>query len=130
MHITLGTLLRPASSTRRTLSVLETLYCRRTTYHPLPRNTARFSTFISMSSEKKTNGGITGWASKEDGAFKRQVSSFRDHIEPGGRFKPEKGRYHLYVSLACPWAHRALIVRNLKGLQDYMGESASSACIL
>jgi putative glutathione S-transferase len=31
-------------------------------------------------------------------------------------------RYHLYVCLACPWAHRALIVRELKGLQDYIGE--------
>ncbi len=33
-------------------------------------------------------------------------------------FKAEAGRYHLYVSYACPWANRALIVRNLKGLQD------------
>ena len=33
-------------------------------------------------------------------------------------FKAEAGRYHIYVSLACPWAHRALIVRKLKGLED------------
>jgi len=38
--------------------------------------------------------------------------------EPG--FKAEKGRYHLYVSLACPWAHRALIFRQIKQLQDYI----------
>lgn len=65
--------------------------------------------------------GITDWASK-DGAFKRQVSSFRDHIEPEGKFPAEKDRYHLYVSYACPWAHRALIVRKLKGLEDFFGE--------
>ncbi|KAK8845399.1 hypothetical protein IAR55_006112 [Kwoniella newhampshirensis] len=69
--------------------------------------------------EKKT---ITSWADKS-GSFKRQVSSFRDAIEPNGKFAPEKGRYHLYVSLACPWAHRALIVRQLKGLEEYMDVS-------
>jgi putative glutathione S-transferase len=41
-----------------------------------------------MSTEKN---GITEWASKDDGAFKRQVSSFRDQIEEGGKFAPEKG---------------------------------------
>lgn len=52
------------------------------------------------------------------GAFKRAESGFRDRIEAGGRFPPAAGRYRLYVSLACPWAHRTLIVRALKGLQD------------
>lgn len=70
--------------------------------------------------------GVTDWASK-DGSFKRQVSSFRDHIEPNGKFPAEKGRYHLYVSYACPWAHRALIVRQLKGLEDFFGEYWRSA---
>lgn len=39
------------------------------------------------------------------GEFKRQVSSFRDFIsrEPGAKYPPEKGRYHLFVSYACPW---------------------------
>ncbi|KAI9016023.1 hypothetical protein DFJ74DRAFT_609072 [Hyaloraphidium curvatum] len=60
---------------------------------------------------------IQGWASN-DGAFRRLPSSFRNFIEKGGEFPPESGRYHLYISLACPWAHRTLIVRNLKGLQD------------
>ncbi|KAJ7229141.1 glutathione S-transferase [Mycena pura] len=53
-----------------------------------------------------------------DGSFNRLPSVFRDFIKPGGKFAPEKGRYHLYVSYACPWATRALIVRKLKGLED------------
>lgn len=56
-----------------------------------------------------------------DGEFRRQASRFRHWITPEqGEFKAEKGRYHLYVSLACPWAHRTLIFRELKGLQEYI----------
>ncbi|KAK0549460.1 S-glutathionyl-(chloro)hydroquinone reductase [Tilletia horrida] len=59
--------------------------------------------------------GSTLWSSK-DGVFRRQASSFRDAISTSDeRFKPEAGRYHLIVALACPWACRALIVRQLKG---------------
>ncbi|BFZ64430.1 S-glutathionyl-(chloro)hydroquinone reductase [Saitoella coloradoensis] len=65
----------------------------------------------------KNDRDITGWAGK-DGSFKRQVSSFRDVVGESPKFPVEKDRYHLYVSLACPWAHRTLIVRHLKGLQD------------
>lgn len=62
------------------------------------------------------------------GEFRRQDSRFRSWITANGEagpngeqgFKAEKGRYHLYVSLACPWAHRTLIFRALKGLQDYI----------
>ncbi|MDP3408336.1 glutathione S-transferase family protein [Bosea sp. (in: a-proteobacteria)] len=62
---------------------------------------------------------------KSGGRFQRQDSAFRNWVTadgaPGptgaGGFKAEAGRYHLYVSLACPWAHRALIVRSLKGLE-------------
>ncbi|CCQ35680.1 YqjG-type gamma-glutamylcysteinyl-hydroquinone reductase [Natronomonas moolapensis 8.8.11] len=51
-------------------------------------------------------------ATNEEGAFERQVTTFRD------RAAPETGRYHLYVSYACPWAHRTLITRKLLGLED------------
>ena len=62
------------------------------------------------------------------GEFKRQDSRFRDWITADGEagpngehgFRAEKGRYHLYVSLACPWAHRTLIFRQLKALEDYI----------
>jgi putative glutathione S-transferase len=59
----------------------------------------------------------------DDGKFVRRPAAFRDRIEAGGRFTPEPGRYHLYVSLACPWAHRTLIVRRLKGLESAIGIS-------
>lgn len=63
------------------------------------------------------------------GEFVRQASAFRNWITVSGDagptgeggFKAEKGRYQLYVSLACPWAHRTLIFRVLKGLEDYIG---------
>ncbi|KAJ9662502.1 S-glutathionyl-(chloro)hydroquinone reductase [Neophaeococcomyces mojaviensis] len=59
----------------------------------------------------------------EKGELQRPASQFRNWISrvPGARFSPEKGRYHLYVSYACPWAHRTLIVRKLKGLEEVIG---------
>lgn len=58
-------------------------------------------------------------AELRDGEFVRQPSVFRRWVRAGDRDLPaEPGRYHLYVSAACPWAHRTLIVRQLKGLQD------------
>lgn len=53
------------------------------------------------------------------GAFVRQQSAFRDRVSAGGSspYPAAAGRYHLYVSLACPWAHRTIIVRKLKGLE-------------
>ncbi|MGQ3413584.1 glutathione S-transferase family protein [Natrinema sp. LN54] len=61
----------------------------------------------------------------DDGSFERQTTPFRDEIrdEPDARFRPEAGRYHLYVSLACPWAHRTLVTRALKGLEDAISVS-------
>ncbi|EJE8555381.1 glutathione S-transferase family protein [Vibrio vulnificus] len=56
------------------------------------------------------------------GKFVREDAGFRDWIEnkPQAPFQPESGRYHLYVSLACPWAHRTLIFRKLKGLEAHI----------
>jgi putative glutathione S-transferase len=60
-----------------------------------------------------------------DGAFVRQQYRFRERITADGSsgFRAEPGRYHLYVSLACPWAHRAIIVRKLLGLEDVVSMS-------
>jgi putative glutathione S-transferase len=57
------------------------------------------------------------------GEFVRQKSAFRDRVTADGSsgFAAEPGRYHLYVSYACPWAHRAIIFRKLKGLEDVIG---------
>ena len=59
------------------------------------------------------------------GRFVRKDSHFRDWVRADGstRFAPDAGRYHLYVSLACPWAHRTLIFRKLKGLDAAIGVS-------
>jgi len=73
-----------------------------------------------------------------DGEFRRQDSRFRSwltangDVGPNGEqgFKAEKGRYHLYVSLACPWAHRTLIFRALKGLQEYVDVTAVEPIML
>src|SRR5690625_2513624 len=59
------------------------------------------------------------------GRFVRPSTAFHGRIgNAEGEFPAEAGRYHLYVSLACPWAHRTLIVRKLKGLEDVIGVSA------
>ena len=58
-----------------------------------------------------------------NGSFKRQKSTFRSIIDEESQYKPEKGRYHLYLSYACPWAHRTLIVRELKELDAVVSVS-------
>ncbi len=70
--------------------------------------------------------------SKTKGRFERKASSFRHRIgaDSASAFPAEPGRYHLYVSLACPWAHRTLIVRKLKRLEDVIGVSAVRAEML
>ena len=65
------------------------------------------------------------------GKFERSAAQFRNWITADGRpgpsgrggFKAEAGRYLLYVSLACPWAHRTLIFRRIKGLESMIGAS-------
>jgi len=64
------------------------------------------------------------WADA-DGEFRRHPSSYRDCVsrEANAKFQPEPNRYHLYVSYACPWAHRTLIVRALKKMNDIISIS-------
>ncbi len=61
----------------------------------------------------------------ETGEFQRQEDAFRNWIKADGstEFPPEADRYHLYVSLACPWAHRTIITRRLKALQEVISVS-------
>lgn len=78
------------------------------------------------------------WYESKDGTFQREQAQRRHWITADGSagptgdsgFAAESGRYHLYVSLACPWAHRTLIYRNLKGLQDLIDVSVVSYLML
>src|ERR1019366_5406353 len=70
----------------------------------------------------------------KDGHFVRPATRFRNWVTPDGSagpsgaagFAAETGRYHLYVSLACPWAHRTIIYRKLKGLENVISMSIVS----
>ena len=72
------------------------------------------------------------------GNFVRTTAQFRNWVTadssagPTGKagFKAESGRYHLYISLACPWACRTLIMRKLKGLEDHISISIVNPYIL
>ncbi|KQN42715.1 glutathionyl-hydroquinone reductase YqjG [Pseudomonas sp. Leaf48] len=78
------------------------------------------------------------YESSKDGAFQREQAQRRNWVtadgKPGpsgvGGFAAEPGRYHLYVSLACPWAHRTLILRKLKGLENLIDVSVVSYSML
>jgi len=83
---------------------------------------------------------VDNWLDKEidEGEFKRMESTFRHWVTVDGKagptgnagFKAEPGRYHLYISDACPWAHRTLIFRQLKTLQNIIGVSYVEADML
>lgn len=63
----------------------------------------------------------SGWhAPNAKGTFERTTTQFRSKISAGkdAEFPAEVGRYHLYVSLACPWAHRTILTRAIRGLED------------
>jgi glutathionyl-hydroquinone reductase len=70
----------------------------------------------------------------QDGRFNRPTTKFRNWVTPiggpgpsgEGGFAADAGRYHLYVSLACPWAHRTVIMRRLKGLDNVVSMSVTS----
>ncbi|BBN83907.1 glutathione-dependent reductase [Pseudoalteromonas sp. A25] len=76
--------------------------------------------------------------SKSDGKFEREAAKLRNWVTKDGSagptgeagFKASSGRYHLYVSLACPWAHRTLIFRALKGLTEHISVSIVSPDML
>lgn len=81
----------------------------------------------------------TWYDTKEnEGKFKREQAQLRHWVTKDGSagptgdagFKAESGRYHLYVCLACPWAHRTLIFRTLKGLEPHIGVSIVSPDML
>ena len=79
----------------------------------------------------------TDWydTKSSNGRFVRKDVQFRHWVTKNGSagptgidgFKAEPNRYHLYVSLACPWAHRTIIYRKLKGLEDMISMSVVNA---
>jgi putative glutathione S-transferase len=89
---------------------------------------------VSLDGRKDWN---NAWYDTEStgGRFERHDSLFRNWITPNGEpgpcgaggFEPEAGRYHLFISLACPWAHRTLITRKLKHLDDIITVSNSNS---
>ncbi|NES73169.1 MAG: glutathione S-transferase family protein, partial [Okeania sp. SIO2D1] len=64
------------------------------------------------------------------GAYIRPASQFRNFVTPeaGNTYQPETGRYTLYAALGCPWAHRTLVVRTLKGLEAAISLTLASPC--
>jgi putative glutathione S-transferase len=83
--------------------------------HSVARRTTLATVVCAIMTEKAFT---FGREAASDGEFKRQASRFRDCAH-----ETEPGRHHLYVSYACPWAHRTLIVRRIKGLDETVGAS-------
>jgi putative glutathione S-transferase len=73
---------------------------------------------MTLSQEREQ---ASAWTSAfNQGKFVRKSSEFRDVFSFDGPFTPESNRYHLYISHACPWAHRTLLVRTLMGLESHI----------
>ena len=85
---------------------------------------------MEKNAKADSSSAIQKWASPS-GEFHRKPSTFRNWVTQDGSsgFVAEAGRYHLYVSLACPWAHRTLIVRKLKGLEDVISVDIVDYCM-
>ena len=64
------------------------------------------------------------------GAYERAKSTLRNWITPDGPFTPDPGRYLLFVAWNCPWAHRTMIFRALKGLEDHITVDVVDAAML
>ncbi len=81
---------------------------------------------MQTAKEKDTYGNTWESEVSDDGEFVRHQTSFREQIRADGstEFEPSIGRYHLYISYACPWAHRTLITRKLKGLEAVISYDA------
>lgn len=62
----------------------------------------------------------------QSGRFVRQDTTFRHRITPGGRFPPKAGRYHLFASWSCPWSHRTMLARAIKGLTKVVSMTVAS----
>ena len=75
---------------------------------------------MSRGNDERSGGNTWDRQVDEQGAFVRKATTFRSWIRADGStpYRPEPGRYHLYVSYACPWAHRTLVTRKLKGLEE------------
>ena len=84
---------------------------------------ARHVTTMQASGNKKTKAHTAIDEIDETGAFARTAAAWCGRIEEGGRYAPEAGRYHLYVSLACPWAAGVLTALHLKGLEGVISHS-------
>jgi putative glutathione S-transferase len=79
--------------------------------------------FVALSPHEGETMGLMSGEQTSQGEFKRQQDAFRAWVTADGRsgYPAARSRYHLYVSWACPWAHRTIIVRKLKKMEEVMG---------
>jgi putative glutathione S-transferase len=91
-------------------------------YSLLTRTHQNLTTFINKMSSKNQHDSLAEVTT--EGGYLRKESTFREFVSTEHTvYTPEAGRYHLYVSLACPWANGALCALRMKGLQDMIGYS-------